>query len=138
MINVYDPKGQIIAANVSRKSRNGKVSYKGKYYPLQVKEGACSAHIVVESKNSEIYRLYDNGGKTMDRYTCVFMQHKERDGSFEALGFNREPFHGIGMYCSAIPGRHLGKRITIDDLPPQGKLFVEQELKEYGYDIPVN
>lgn len=133
MTNVFDENGKLISANISRKSRNGKISYKGKYYPLEVAPGACTAHIVVKK---EIYRLYDNGGKTLDRCTCVFMEHEysRYDPQIrEALGFNSEPFHGIGMHCGAIPGRHLGKRIKIDKLPAQARLFVEQVLKGYGY-----
>ena len=76
-------------------------------------------------------RIYDNGGKTLDRYTAVFMDRPERRaGLFEALGFNCAPFHpqGIGLHCQAMPGRHLGRRIELDDLPADARQFVMQNL----------
>lgn len=80
-------------------------------------------------------RIYDNGGKTYDRYTAVFMNqpvsHHTRGETFMALGFNENPFHplGYGQHCSALPGRHLGKRIKLDDLPPKARQFVQQNME---------
>ena len=76
-------------------------------------------------------RLYDNGGKSYDRYTAVFMDRPlGYNNLFEALGFNDFPFHptGFGQHCHAQPGRHLGKRITLDALPDDAKQFVNQNL----------
>ena len=63
-------------------------------------------------------RIYDNGGATADRYTCVFMDEPENDNCFMCLAMSEDPFHpcGIGMHCSGMPGRHLGKRIKFEDL----------------------
>ena len=86
-------------------------------------------------------RIYDNGGKTYDRYTAVFMDRPERAQyggfglplirTYEALGFNDDPFHplGFGMHVSAMPGRHLGKRVKLSDLPPKARQFVQQNLE---------
>ncbi len=74
-------------------------------------------------------RIYDNGGKTIDRYTAVFMDRPERQPhQYEALGFNACPFHpqGFGQHVPATPGRHLGKRITLESLPEQARQFVQQ------------
>lgn len=74
-------------------------------------------------------RLYDNGGKTADRYTAVDMDRPERaHNTFAAFGFNHEPFHpqGIGMHCTAMPGRHLGRRIEPDALPEQARKAYDQ------------
>jgi hypothetical protein len=65
-------------------------------------------------------RCYDNGGKTMDRYTVIFMDSPEAlAGHFACLAMNHEPFHpqGFGQHSAAIPGRHLGKRIKFEELP---------------------
>lgn len=59
MTIVYNEKGDIITV-VHRKARNGMICYKGQYYPLQVKEGACSAHITVNtSPTKRIYSMKD-------------------------------------------------------------------------------
>lgn len=77
-------------------------------------------------------RIYDNGGKTNDRYTVVFMDEPERaHNTFAALGMNEEPFHpqGIGMHCTAQPGRHLGRRIMMMNLPDDCQRAVRNHLK---------
>lgn len=79
-------------------------------------------------------KIYDNGGKTFDRYTAVFEDRpytrNMRDPRVEALAFSENPFHpqGFGQHTSAMPGRHLGKRIELKDLPPKARQFVEQNL----------
>lgn len=78
-----------------------------------------------------IVQIFDNGGKTADRYTAVFMAEPERDGrTFAAVGMNAEPFHpqGIGMHCTATPGRHLGKRIAFEELPYDCRALIRQGL----------
>ena len=65
-------------------------------------------------------RIYDNGGKTFDRYTVVFMDRPEKaSGTFEAFCMSACPFHpqGFGQHASAMTGRHLGKLIAFEDLP---------------------
>ena len=92
-------------------------------------------------KNQSI-RCYDNGGKTADRYTVVFLDQPERAvNTFVALGMNSTPFHpqGFGQHTAAMPGRHLGKRIAFASLPEDCQKLVEQnctiELDEFtrGY-----
>ena len=64
-------------------------------------------------------RIYDNGGKTFDRYTAVYMDQSEGRGLYAARGMSENPFHpqGFGQYCSAMAGRHLGRRIPFEALP---------------------
>jgi hypothetical protein len=78
-------------------------------------------------------RIYDNGGKTFDRYTAVYLDFPERDGlSYVARGMSENPSHpqGFGQFCTAMPGRHLGKRIKLDDLPPDCKILVLSDIQE--------
>lgn len=78
-------------------------------------------------------RIYDKGGVTCDRYTAIDMtQHERAPNTFSAIGFNAEPYHpqGFGQHTAAMPGRHLGKRIKLVDLPPQARQFVEQFEQE--------
>ena len=84
-------------------------------------------------------RMYDNGGKTFDRYTCIpprwAHQHRERRSHFvfETIGASELPYHpqGFGMCVSAEPGPHLGKRIHWDQLPPQVQQFARESFTEY-------
>lgn len=80
-----------------------------------------------EVVNSRRVRCYDNGGKTADRYTAVFMDEPERQlNTFTAYGMNSMPFHGIGLSCSAMPGKHLGRRVLMKDLPADCQKLINQ------------
>lgn len=76
-------------------------------------------------------RIYDNNGKTFDRYTVLFMDQPEnRPGCYAALGMSDRPFHpqGFGQHTVAMPGRHLGRRIELQDLPEDCRRLVAQNL----------
>jgi hypothetical protein len=77
-------------------------------------------------------KIYDNGGKTADRYTVVYMTERERDGTYAAVGMSEQPFHpqGFGQHCTAMPGPHLGKRIPFAALPLDCQRLVRQDLQE--------
>lgn len=77
-------------------------------------------------------RIYDNGGKTFDRFTAVYMNQPESLGLYGARGMSENPFHpqGFGMYCSAMPGRHLGKRIAFEQLPPDCQRLVLTDMED--------
>ncbi len=71
------------------------------------------------------YHLFDKPD-TLDRYTLI-----TADGSM--YGFSGEPFHpqGFGMYVGEWTGgskAHLGKRITIADLPENAQKFVKERV----------
>ena len=89
-------------------------------------------------KRPKHIRIYDNGGTdaggTMDRYTVVYMaepyyrpHHPHYLTTFNSLGMNSQPFHGIGQHGPAMPGSHLGKRIKWEDLPQQCQQAVIQD-----------
>lgn len=75
-------------------------------------------------------RIYDNGGKTLDRFTAVYMDQKEYNGNFSARGMCESPFspQGFGCSCVAKPGRHLGKRIKFAQLPKDCQKLILQDL----------
>ena len=77
-------------------------------------------------------RIYDNGGRTYDRYTAIDMNRPEGRGTYAAIGSSEFPFHpqGFGQHTSAMPGRHLGRRVTLADLPEQARQFVSQFAAE--------
>lgn len=71
------------------------------------------------------YRLYDNGGKSFDRYTVVFMDCPEyQPGTFMCFGMSDNPYTGFGQHGIAVPGKHLGKRIRMEDLPEKCQEFL--------------
>jgi hypothetical protein len=80
-------------------------------------------------------RVYDNGGRSADRYTVVYSGNY---GSYLYLGMNSAPFHpqGIGMHGEGKHGPidrptygHLGKKIKYADLPPDCRRAV---LEDYA------
>ena len=79
--------------------------------------------------NVEI-RCYDNGGKTFDRYTVVYMSFLDSRNNYSCVGMSEHPFHaqGFGQHSSAKPGRHLGRRINFEELPPDCQKLVKQDL----------
>lgn len=76
-------------------------------------------------------RIYDNGGRSYDRYTVIYMDMPEQPGSFTSIGMSEDPFHptGFGQHGPAMPGRHLGKRIKWDELPEACQRAVMQDLE---------
>jgi hypothetical protein len=85
-----------------------------------------------------VLRIYDNGGKTADRYTILpprwAREYVERDGRFDCIAADANPFHpqGFGQHVSATPGAHLGKRIAWDALPVAVQRFAQQSFPEYA------
>lgn len=93
-------------------------------------------------------RIYDNGGESYDRYTCLFTGHYKGRyrGKVEYRAMSEYPFHpqGFGQWgegSSAMDahtgwppavGRkcHLGTRIPFDALPEDCKRLVAQDYKD--------
>jgi hypothetical protein len=84
-------------------------------------------------------RAYDNGGETFDRYTILDLDSPYSTPRINlcseitprsAIGASEHPFHpqGFGQHCAAMPGRHLGKRVAIKNLPPDVQKFVKQSF----------
>jgi len=99
----------------------------GQYYTFK-REESLEAKIYRLLKN---VRIYDNGGKTLDRYTAVYMNEPDHaPGTFNARGMSKHPFspQGFGCSCTAVPGRHLGRRIKFEDCPPDVQKCILQDL----------
>lgn len=83
-------------------------------------------------KKLKVIAIYDNGGKTADRYTVYFnfVEKNTKPPSYMCMGMDEHPFHpqGIGMHCSGQLGPHNGKRITLEQLPPDCQKAVRNEL----------
>lgn len=78
-------------------------------------------------------RCYDNGGKTFDRYTVIYMSLLETNDFYSCVCMSDHPFHpqGFGQHSTAIPGRHLGRRIKFKELPPDCQKLVNSDLAVY-------
>lgn len=84
-------------------------------------------------------RCYDNGGRTLDRYTAVFTgnYYGRRIGHTDIIGMSEYPFEPQGVGISDTVDfpvdrptySHLGKRITFDDLPKDCQRAVMQDYK---------
>jgi hypothetical protein len=72
-----------------------------------------------EKVNGHRIKCYDNGGRTMDRYSVVYMDSPE-DNGFMGIGMSEHPSNpqGFGQHGTFVCGKHLGKRIAFKDLPP--------------------
>ncbi len=83
-------------------------------------------------KPQNILKIYDNGGKTADRYSIVLKDWRSLDGVrvFQCLGLSEEPtaWFGFSQWGEAIVGRHLGKIIQWKDLPKNVRTHAEERL----------
>lgn len=90
-------------------------------------------HKYPSMKRPKNIRIYDDGGATADRYTVIYMDEPERDpGTYNALCMSADPFSPLGIcqHSSAMPGRHLGKRIRWEDLPEDCRKAVVQDCEQ--------
>lgn len=87
----------------------------------------------------KIIGIYDDE-KSIDRYTVVYNQvEREIPGKnghmvklYAAVGMNAAPFHpqGFGQHCTAMLGRHLGKKISFEQLPDDCRKLVLRDLAD--------
>lgn len=83
----------------------------------------CASH------NPDCWRIYDNGGKTLDRYTVCFDAPSVEGGeSFvECLGCS-EGGRAYSEFSAAQEGRHLGKRVKLASLSPETQAHIRSRL----------
>ena len=79
----------------------------------------------------QIYKIYDNGGKTFDRYT-VLTEPYHFGKSCEALGLSDNPTdpQGFSQWGDAYEGDHLGKEIKFEKLPENIQEHIIERLHE--------
>ena len=85
------------------------------------------------------YRLFDNQGETVDRYTVVYDELATNDKvQFLGRGMSEDPTTGIGATCTVWmkdgfngDAVHLGKEIKLDDAPIKVQQVVKGDLKDY-------
>jgi hypothetical protein len=83
----------------------------------------CSSH------NPECWRVYDNGGKTVDRYS-VLLEVSRWEGHtalYHCLGLS-EGGRAFSQFREAQEGRHLGKRVKLDSLDSETRAHIGSRL----------
>jgi metal-dependent amidase/aminoacylase/carboxypeptidase family protein len=70
-------------------------------------------------------RIYDNGGRSFDRYTVIFAD----EGYALGIGDTGNVPNGFCMTVEAVEGPHLGNRVELDALPIPVRSAVENELR---------
>ena len=78
----------------------------------------------------KIKAVYDNKGKTIDRYSIVF---KEKEGRFNImLGLSSYPTHpqGFSIFGRCRDGNHLGTKIKFTDLPKEIQKHIIERIKD--------
>jgi len=69
----------------------------------------------------KIYKIYDSGGETIDRYTILTCPT-------ECLGVDDCGGQVFSQWGACIDGKHLGKRIKFNDLPKETQTHVLERL----------
>lgn len=76
-------------------------------------------------------RIYDNGGKTVDRYSVLVEDGNERwDGEARyvtCLGVS-DGGRAYSEFSEALPGRHLGKRVKLEALDAATRAHIVERL----------
>lgn len=81
-------------------------------------------------------RIYDNGGRSFDRYTIIpprwARDYRERGMLWDCIAASQNPFNpqGFGQSTTAMPGSHLGRRTHWDQLPADVQKFARQSYPE--------
>jgi len=91
---------------------------------------------IPQKVQEQILGIFDNGGKTIDRYTVVTKYKEGCDPNYRdmlALGGDVNSPQGFsnwtfGHYKPTIKNAHLGKRITWEDLPDTHKAHIIERL----------
>jgi len=82
---------------------------------IRVSEGKEGKITSLPPKDFDV--AYDNGGKTVDRYTVFF----KYDDMALSLSSNPDEYQGFSQYGEADRGNHLGKKISWKELPENVK-----------------
>jgi len=94
-----------------------------------------------QSQNIRVRKVYDNGGKTLDRYTITFDLFDEKTRKWEpwishqnfltclGLSGGEMNYFGFSQFSSCTPGRHLGKLVKFENLPENVQEHIKFRMK---------
>jgi len=79
----------------------------------------------------EEFYVYDNGGKTADRWTVFSasdLKNKQPNGMVDMLGLSENPNspQGVSMFSQGQVGNHLGKKVKFSSLPKEVQKHISQ------------
>ncbi len=79
----------------------------------------------------EVKSVWDNGGRTADRYTVV-LRDRDDEGYYTAFALSDDPGspQGVSMVVSVTEGSHIGQRISWNTLPTRIQDHVRDRLGE--------
>ena len=77
-----------------------------------------------------ILKIYDNEGKTVDRYTVVV--NEEHNGLYECLALSEHPTHpqGFSQWSDCMLGSHLGREVKFEELSKELQEHIKSRLAE--------
>ncbi len=88
----------------------------------------------LEGAPKTLLAVYDNGGKTADRYTALYgepiwIAKYQRPGLLPCRSMSADPFHpqGVGMFGECERGPHLGRKVRFADLPLAVQRCIEDD-----------
>ena len=80
-------------------------------------------------------RIFDAGDSVADRYTIAFKGFRISNYvmNYPYLASSENPYHpgGVGLHCESrkfLTGKHLGKRVAFDALPPMVQRFILENI----------
>ena len=85
------------------------------------------------------FRIYDNGGKSCDRYTFVIREKDSSELQFWSSSENPSHPQGFGQYCGSSSdgyhaGRHLGAKVReFSELPYIARAYFADCAKSCGW-----
>lgn len=85
----------------------------------------------MKQKKLKVVAIYDNGGKTFDRYTIVVnvrRRNKEGVWLYDCIG-SSETGAGFFTWSECIRGKHLGNLVPLSALSPELQQRINHELK---------
>ena len=88
----------------------------------------------MKRRNPIIKGVFDAGPSMFDRYTIVYNVRNPRNGFYECLGASAHPYApgGFGQHGECQYGRHLGRRISLSQLPREVVKVVQADLEAYS------
>lgn len=85
----------------------------------------CAGH------TPDMWRIYDNGGTTLDRYSILVEDGNERwEGPNRlqtCLGVSKGGV-AFSQFSEAVPGKHLGKRVKLESLDADTRAHIIARL----------
>ena len=79
----------------------------------------------------DVIAVYDNNGKTLDRYSVLLNQwYTDRSQLVECLALSDNPTHpmGFSQFTNAARGPHLGRKVTWASLPADVRRHAQVRL----------